>query len=76
MTARTWTSSAPLSAGLSGWSLGALLGRIRLWLQISRERRALTRLTPEQLRDIGLDEDAAIAEASRAFWDAPRHWRV
>ena len=61
---------------LQGWSLSALVARLRLWRRIARERRALARLSPAQLRDIGLDEDAAALEAGRAFWDAPRNWRL
>lgn len=83
MTAHVWTSStpAPVAAPASGaqgpgFSLAGLWRRLRLWAEISRQRRALTRLTPQQLRDIGLDAEAASAEAGRLFWDAPRHWRV
>ncbi|MFO7855227.1 MAG: DUF1127 domain-containing protein [Paracoccaceae bacterium] len=61
---------------LRGWSLSALAARLRLWHRVARERRALARLSPAQLRDIGLDEDAAALEAQRAFWDAPRNWRL
>lgn len=50
--------------------------RIPLWryLSLSRQRRALGRLDPRLLRDVGLTEDAARAEAARHFWDAPHHW--
>lgn len=41
-----------------------------------RQRRALLRLDDALLRDIGLDREAARAEASRPAWDVPRHWRV
>jgi len=49
---------------------------ISLWryLALSRQRRALAQLDPRLLRDVGLSEDAARAEAARRFWDAPHHW--
>lgn len=43
--------------------------------ELARQRKALARLTPEQLRDIGLDVDRAAREADRPFWDAPQGWR-
>ena len=43
--------------------------------EVARQRKALARLTPEQLRDIGLDGDLARNEADRPFWDAPQGWR-
>ncbi|MEO0359677.1 MAG: DUF1127 domain-containing protein [Pseudomonadota bacterium] len=39
-----------------------------LWLQIRRERRALDTLDARMLRDIGLDREAAEAEARRPCW--------
>ncbi|MEL6217270.1 MAG: DUF1127 domain-containing protein [Pseudomonadota bacterium] len=44
---------------------------IRLAFQVRRERLDLGRLTPEQLRDIGLMPDQAEHETGRAFWDLP-----
>jgi len=43
------------------------------WLAVARERRALSRLTPRELADLGLDPAAARREAARPFWDMPRH---
>lgn len=43
----------------------------RLKLAIHRERRQLAQLTGHQLRDIGLDRSAAVAEAARR--DIPRN---
>ena len=37
---------------------------------IYRERRKLAALPDHQLRDIGLNRDAATAEANRWFWEA------
>ena len=67
---------APALSAPAGWSLAALRRRFAAWTELRRQRRALARLTPAQLRDIGLDSEAAAAEAARAFWDAPRHWKV
>ncbi len=44
-------------------------------LGLARQRRALAKLAPEQLEDIGLSAEQARAEAARPFWDAPAHWR-
>lgn len=41
------------------------------WLRVARERRALAALGDRQLRDIGLEPDAAAREAARPFWDLP-----
>lgn len=43
----------------------------RRWLQVARERRQLAKLTPELMRDIGIDPIEARREASRHFWDVP-----
>lgn len=51
-----------------------------LWHKIERaralhaQRRELARLDARRLRDIGLTDDEAGAEARRPFWDAPAHW--
>lgn len=44
--------------------------------RIARQRRQLGQLDAHLLKDIGLTDDAARAEARRPFWDAPDHWRV
>lgn len=49
---------------------GSLLDLFQLW----RERRALARLDAHALRDLGLEEGAAAAEAHRPVWDVPAHW--
>jgi uncharacterized protein YjiS (DUF1127 family) len=48
-----------------------IAGRIAL----ARSRRGLRRLDDHLLRDIGLTRQEAEAEATRAVWDAPSHWR-
>ncbi len=40
-----------------------------------RSRQSLARLDDHLLRDIGVTRDEAVAEASRAPWDAPSHWK-
>ena len=67
-------ASGALATGARS-TLKAALRRIRLMRSAASERRALKRLTPEALADIGIDRNAADAEASRPFWDAPDHWR-
>jgi uncharacterized protein YjiS (DUF1127 family) len=42
---------------------------------IARTRRALRKLDDHLLRDLGLTRHEAEAEATRALWDAPLHWR-
>lgn len=37
--------------------------------ELRRERRALARLSPDLLRDVGLSEGDAAREAARPFWD-------
>ena len=44
-------------------------------LALHRQRRQLARLDAAALRDIGVSRDDARAEAARAPWDAPTHWR-
>lgn len=51
-----------------------LLGTLRRWQDIARSRAHLKALDAHALRDVGISLDEARAEASRAFWDAPRHW--
>ena len=44
-------------------------------LAVRRSRKDLARLGPHLLRDVGLTEGEARAEAERPFWDAPAHWK-
>jgi uncharacterized protein YjiS (DUF1127 family) len=50
----------------------SMLGR---FASDARSRRDLLRLDDRLLDDIGLSRHEAEAEASRAPWDAPLHWR-
>lgn len=49
--------------------------RILTMLDIRKTRIDLSRLTDEQLRDVGLTRDDVEAELARPIWDAPSHWR-
>ncbi len=68
-------AAAPRPAAASLPSLPGLLARLRDMAAVYRQRRALARLDAALLADIGLDRDAALDEAGRPFWDAPRNWR-
>lgn len=52
----------------------SLIARLRLALTLRRHRRALGRLEPRLLNDIGLTEAEARIEAGRSLWDVPNHW--
>lgn len=45
-----------------------VMGRCQRMLYRWRTRRALLTLTPAELRDVGLSESQAQAEASKPFW--------
>ncbi|MEM8551049.1 MAG: DUF1127 domain-containing protein [Pseudomonadota bacterium] len=50
---------------------GTLIERFKLWLDLHAERRALAKLDPRMLADIGITEGQAHREAMRAPWDVP-----
>lgn len=41
-----------------------------VWYSRARQRRHLSELSPESLRDVGLTADAARVEAEKPFWRA------
>ncbi len=41
---------------------------IKRWSSISQQRHALLNLSDEQLEDINISREQAIAEAKKAFW--------
>ncbi|MEM1130169.1 MAG: DUF1127 domain-containing protein [Pseudomonadota bacterium] len=47
-----------------------LLQVLAIWRRNWRTRRALSRLGPDLLRDIGVSTSAAQQEAARPFWSA------
>ncbi|WP_411837054.1 DUF1127 domain-containing protein [Paracoccus sp. ME4] len=51
------------------------LERALTMFDVRRTRIDLSRLSDEQLRDIGLTRDEVIAEMARPLWDVPAHWR-
>lgn len=52
-----------------------IFARMRAMTQIARQRAHLHGLSDDQLRDIGHTRTEAEAEANRAPWDAPQHWK-
>lgn len=47
------------------------VARLRTLFGVQRERRALERLDPALLDDIGVSAEEARREAARPIWDAP-----
>ena len=68
------TRSATLTRRVSGRRRPSLLARLADLLALRRQRARLRDLPPHILRDIGLTEAEARAEADRPLWDAPPHW--
>lgn len=68
------TEARPYAVAPTSLSIPALVKRLRLMLQVSAERRALAKLDPARLRDLGLTEESAASEARRPMWDAPSNW--
>lgn len=53
-----------------------LIARLAQMIADHRQRRRLATLDDRLLDDIGLDRDAARAEAARPIWEVPPHWRL
>ena len=53
-----------------------LIGLVRTYLALERQRRALGRLDAHLRNDLGLTEADVAREVSRAPWDVPSHWRL
>ncbi|SMY08564.1 DUF1127 domain-containing protein [Flavimaricola marinus] len=60
---------------LSAASIQGPFAMIAHWHGVWVQRRQLGALSGAQLEDLGLTAAEAEQEASRPFWDAPRHWR-
>lgn len=58
--------TAPVAAR---WAM-AFAVTVTKWDTRHRTRKALARLSDDQLRDIGLERDVAYTEARRPFWRA------
>lgn len=55
----------------SGHAKRTLLGTLRRWIELHRQRRELARLDDHLLEDIGLRKEEALSESQRWFWDDP-----
>lgn len=64
-----------LPRALLPYGLGRLRSRLLAASGLARSRHSLRLLDDHLLRDIGLTRAEALAEADRARWDAPTHWR-
>lgn len=47
----------------------AILDRLLLWLEVARQRHALSELDDRMLRDIGASRADVERECRRPFWD-------
>ena len=67
----TFRSAAPAAGAFDlRASATSLWTAVQRWRDLARSRRALSRLSEDQLRDVGLDAEMAHREAGRPFWDA------
>ncbi len=53
---------------------GQIVGRFRATLAVGRSRKALGRLDPHLLEDIGQTHRDARAESRRPVWNVPANW--
>jgi uncharacterized protein YjiS (DUF1127 family) len=64
------TSTLPrLRAARTAGLVSGMRSVVQVWRARTRTRQALSRLDAHMLRDIGLDAEAAIGEATRPFWE-------
>lgn len=49
--------------------------RLMQYLALWQQRRALAKMAPHQLKDIGVTRAQAYEEAARPIWDVPAHWQ-
>ncbi|WP_268797293.1 DUF1127 domain-containing protein [Pseudomonas huanghezhanensis] len=52
-------------------AFSSLVGHMRRWLQLHRERRQLASMSDDALKDIGLSRADVLQEVERPFWDDP-----
>lgn len=64
-------SWARASWAQASWARASWARRLFLALSVADERRALARLSPRELADIGLSDAQARQEAARPIWDLP-----
>lgn len=70
MTTATIRLPAPDRTRTAVADTASLLKTIRSWRSRARQRAHLLNLSVEQLDDIGVDPEAARAEAAKPFWRA------
>ncbi len=63
-----------MKPSLNAHGAGQIFGRFRATLSVGRTRKALERLDPHLLDDIGLTYRDAHAESRRPAWDVPANW--
>lgn len=68
------TSSKSASFALP--SIRSLVKMISKMNSVRRQRRELAELDMDQLEDLGIRREDAIAESRRFSWDVPFHWRA
>jgi uncharacterized protein YjiS (DUF1127 family) len=65
-------SAVYCASARSGWSIAgtlvALLDRVGIWIERSRQRRTLEALPDHLLSDIGISRSEAASEADKPFW--------
>ena len=59
--------------GVSGRRL-SMTKRLRMMFALRKSRTQLAALTDDQLADIGVSRDQAMAESQRALWDGHEYW--
>lgn len=62
------THAAPTRAGISGATRRGIVTLMATWTRRARGRTQLKHLDAHLLRDIGISESHARAEARRPFW--------
>jgi uncharacterized protein YjiS (DUF1127 family) len=65
-----WPGRA-VGGGFARAELTRVAGYLRLALAVARERRALARLSPHLMRDVGYEPWQVRREACRSLWDLP-----
>ena len=62
------TGRTGTDAGLVAVTVASLTRLVGLWLRRRRDRRQLSDLTVEQMRDTGLDPEWVRRESAKPFW--------
>ena len=70
---KAWTSHSLLTPHTERTPMTTILSRVSLpglWLRRLRCRHELSTLTPEQMRDTGLNPEMVRRESRKPFWEA------